>query len=167
VGVFGLWQYGFSSFRQFGDPDLLNFMLKHFMNSSDGWEHHRWHILLTSAFSHQRLDHLGINMLVLYSMGKGVIEAIGASRFLLLYCGAGIAGSLGTTLYREYLRPAMVNNTSSNGRTQMQPMQSIGSLGASGKSSVRCLDIDGLTNKEYVVYDRVCYGIDHLLRLCL
>ncbi|SAM02903.1 hypothetical protein [Absidia glauca] len=132
VGVFGLWQYGISSYRQFGDPALLEFMLDHFLNSPDGWEHHRWHTLLTSAFSHKNLDHLGINMLVLYSMGKGVIEAIGASRFLLLYCGAGIAGSLGTMLYREYLRPAMVNGTSNNGRAQMQPLQTVGSLGASG-----------------------------------
>ncbi|KAI8331229.1 hypothetical protein BC941DRAFT_439379 [Chlamydoabsidia padenii] len=130
VGVFGLWQYGVNSYKTFGDPDFLNFMLKHFMNSSDAWKHGRWHTLLTSAFSHKNLDHLGINMLVLYSMGQGVIEAIGASRFLLLYCGAGIAGSLATLVYREYLRPALMNG--GGGRSVMESPPSMGSLGASG-----------------------------------
>ncbi|CAO3594999.1 unnamed protein product [Absidia cylindrospora] len=54
VGVFGLWQYGISSYKQFGDPEWLNFMLKHFMNSPDAWQNGRWHTLLTSA-SHIRI----------------------------------------------------------------------------------------------------------------
>ncbi|CAO3618065.1 unnamed protein product [Cunninghamella blakesleeana] len=126
VGIYGLWQYGINNYKQFGDPGTLNFMLKHFMNSSDAWYNGRWHTLLTSAFSHKDLNHLGINMLVLYSIGQGVIEAVSASRFLLLYCGAGIAGSLGTLIYRNYLRPILEN------RTGTRDPPSIGSLGASG-----------------------------------
>ncbi|ORZ22315.1 hypothetical protein BCR42DRAFT_166150 [Absidia repens] len=131
VGVFGLWQYGISSYKQFGDPEWLNFMLKHFMNSPDAWQNGRWHTLLTSAFSHKNLDHLGINMLVLYSIGQGVMEAVGASRFLLLYCGAGIAGSVATLVYQKYLRPVLVGG-SDNGRSMMHSPPSMGSLGASG-----------------------------------
>lgn len=126
VGIYGLWQYGINNYKQFGDPGTLNFMFKHFMNSSDAWHNGRWHTLLTSAFSHKDLNHLGINMLVLYSIGQGVIEAVSASRFLLLYCGAGIAGSLGTLIYRNYLRPVLEN------RTGTRDPPSIGSLGASG-----------------------------------
>ncbi|KAI9302578.1 hypothetical protein BJ944DRAFT_269746 [Cunninghamella echinulata] len=126
VGIYGMWQYGINNYKQFGDPGTLNFMLKHFMNSSDAWSNGRWHTMLTSAFSHKDLNHLGINMLVLYSIGQGVIEAISASRFLLLYCGAGIAGSLGTLIYRNYLRPVLEN------RSGTRDPPRIGSLGASG-----------------------------------
>ncbi|KAI8074408.1 hypothetical protein BC940DRAFT_324391 [Gongronella butleri] len=126
VGVYGLWQYGINNYKQFGDAGCLQFMLRHFMNSPDAWENGRWHTLLSSAFSHKDLDHLGLNMLVLYSIGQGVLQAIGNTRFLLLYGGAGIAGSLATLMYRKYIRPRL------EGRTARMDTPSMGSLGASG-----------------------------------
>ncbi|ORX54382.1 hypothetical protein DM01DRAFT_1286931 [Hesseltinella vesiculosa] len=128
VAIYGVWQYGISNYRQFGDPGCLQFMLRHFMNSPEAWQNGRWHTLLTSAFSHKDLDHLGINMLVLYSMGQGVLQAIGNSRFLLLYAGAGVAGSLATIFYRKYIRPSLER---SRGRHALDN-PTMGSLGASG-----------------------------------
>jgi membrane associated rhomboid family serine protease len=55
-------------------------------------------------------------------MGMGVIEAIGASRFLLLYGASGIASSLAHIGYQKYILPKLQKN----------PPHTIGSLGASG-----------------------------------
>ncbi|KAI9320020.1 hypothetical protein BX666DRAFT_1832938, partial [Dichotomocladium elegans] len=124
--VFLAWQYAVNSYRQFGDGRWLNFMMAHFMTSVDSFKHGRIHTLLTSAFSHRDGFHLGINMLVLYSMGQAAIEALGASRFLLLYGGAGIAASLATLAYRQYLRPVLERKKIIRGPVPF------GSLGASG-----------------------------------
>ncbi|OAD01786.1 hypothetical protein MUCCIDRAFT_144605 [Mucor lusitanicus CBS 277.49] len=107
VGVYLLWQYAINSYKQFGDAHWLNIMRKHFISSPEAMHNGRYHTLLTSAFSHKSLDHLGLNMLVLYSIGQGVIEAIGASRFLILYAGAGITASLVAVGYRKYIRPLL------------------------------------------------------------
>ncbi|KAG2219359.1 hypothetical protein INT45_011267 [Circinella minor] len=126
LGVFFFWQYAINCYRQFGDSSWLSFMSANFLNSREAIEQGRYHTLLTSAFSHNRIGHLGLNMMVLYSMGQGAIEAIGASRFLLLYAGAGIMASLFTQAYRKYIRPTLVKKQFFAGSEQFS------SLGASG-----------------------------------
>ncbi|KAI7890248.1 uncharacterized protein EV154DRAFT_255140 [Mucor mucedo] len=128
VGVFGLWQYSINTYKTFGDDSRLNFMVKNFMCSPSHIENGRIHTLLTSAFSHKSLDHLGLNMFVLYTMGQGVIEFIGASRFLLLYAGAGITASLVGVGYRKYIKPMLEKGY----RQQRDNSLFLGSLGASG-----------------------------------
>lgn len=122
VSVFLMWQYAISSYQQFRDPRWLKFMMKHFMVHQDSLANGRWHNLLTASVSHKDTAHLGVNMLVLYTMGMGVIEAIGASRFLLLYGASGIASSLAHIGYQKYILPKLQKN----------PPHTIGSLGASG-----------------------------------
>ncbi|KAL0144601.1 hypothetical protein V8B55DRAFT_1454116 [Mucor lusitanicus] len=129
VGVYLLWQYAINSYKQFGDAHWLNIMRKHFISSPEAMHNGRYHTLLTSAFSHKSLDHLGLNMLVLYSIGQGVIEAIGASRFLILYAGAGITASLVAVGYRKYIRPLLEKEK--YGRSG-DPRLMGGSMGASG-----------------------------------
>ncbi|KAI8142899.1 hypothetical protein BJV82DRAFT_612667 [Fennellomyces sp. T-0311] len=126
VAVYFMWQYAISSYRQFGDSSWLNFMAGNFMNSREAIQQGRYHTLLTSAFSHKDLSHLGLNMLVLYSMGQAALEAIGASRFLLLYAGAGITASLATQGYHKYIRPMLERKRFFAGRERF------GALGASG-----------------------------------
>lgn len=122
VSVFLMWQYALSSYQQFRDARWLRFMMKHFMVNQDSIANGRWHNLLTASVSHKDTTHLGVNMLVLYTMGMGVIEAIGASRFLLLYGASGIASSLAHIGYQKYILPKL----------EKSPPQTIGSLGASG-----------------------------------
>jgi len=57
-----------------------------------------WWRLITAAFLHANLIHLGLNMLVLWIVGAPVEEAIGRGRFLALYLVSGIAGSAGALL---------------------------------------------------------------------
>ena len=54
-----------------------------------------WWRLVTSAFLHGGLLHLGMNMLMLWWIGAPMEEAIGRARFLVLYVVSGLAGSAG------------------------------------------------------------------------
>jgi membrane associated rhomboid family serine protease len=58
-----------------------------------------WYRLLTAAFLHAGLLHLGFNMLMLWWIGAPLEEAMGRARFLLLYVVSGLAGSAGALLY--------------------------------------------------------------------
>jgi membrane associated rhomboid family serine protease len=57
-----------------------------------------WWRLITSAFLHDGLFHIGVNMLVLWFVGAPVEEAIGRGRYLALYIVSGLAGSAGALL---------------------------------------------------------------------
>lgn len=126
--IFLTWTYAKSTYEQFGDPKLLKFMYKHFTSSELAIDQGRLYTLLTSTFSHQDLSHFGINMFVLYSMGLGVLEAIGTSRFLLLYTGAGLFASLTTLAYKRYLVPLLEENK--YGRYQERKVSSLGASGS-------------------------------------
>jgi membrane associated rhomboid family serine protease len=58
-----------------------------------------WWRLITAAFLHGSLIHLGLNMLVLWIVGAPVEQAIGRGRFLALYVVSGLAGSAGALLF--------------------------------------------------------------------
>lgn len=63
-----------------------------------GLAHGEWWRLLTAAFLHGGLVHLGFNMLMLWWIGAPLEEAMGRGRFALLYVAAGLAGSAGALL---------------------------------------------------------------------
>jgi membrane associated rhomboid family serine protease len=58
-----------------------------------------WWRLITAAFLHAGLFHLGLNMLVLWFVGAPVEQAIGRGRYLALYIVSGLAGSAGALLF--------------------------------------------------------------------
>lgn len=57
------------------------------------------YLLLTYQFVHADLWHLGLNMLMLYLMGRPLLERLGNLPFLGLYLGAGVLGGLVQVLY--------------------------------------------------------------------
>ena len=57
-----------------------------------------WWRLITAAFLHANLLHLGMNMFVLWIVGAPVEQAIGRGRFIALYFVSGLAGSAGALL---------------------------------------------------------------------
>ena len=69
------------------------FMRKNFMVSEEALAHGRWHTMLTSAFSHFDLTHLGMNMIALYFFGRSVCERFGGRYLLTLYCVGGVGAS--------------------------------------------------------------------------
>jgi membrane associated rhomboid family serine protease len=54
-----------------------------------------WWRLLTAAFLHGSLLHIGLNMLMLWWIGAPMELAIGRARFLALYLASALAGSAG------------------------------------------------------------------------
>ena len=54
-----------------------------------------WWRLITSAFLHASLLHIGFNMYFLWFVGPPVEAALGRGRFLLIYVISGLAGSAG------------------------------------------------------------------------
>lgn len=63
-----------------------------------GLAHGEWWRLLTAAFLHHGIVHLGMNMLALWWFGGPIEAALGRARFLLLYLVSGLAGSAGALL---------------------------------------------------------------------
>jgi membrane associated rhomboid family serine protease len=58
-----------------------------------------WWRLVTAAFLHGSIIHLGFNMLVLWFVGAPVEQAIGRGRFLAVYIVSGLAGSAGAIVF--------------------------------------------------------------------
>jgi membrane associated rhomboid family serine protease len=54
--------------------------------------------LITSAFMHYSLLHIGFNMLILWWVGGPLETRMGRGRYLLLYLASGLAGSAGALL---------------------------------------------------------------------
>jgi membrane associated rhomboid family serine protease len=57
-----------------------------------------WYRLLTGAFLHADLTHIGFNMVALYFGGRLLEPAIGTTRFVFLYAASLFAGALGALL---------------------------------------------------------------------
>src|SRR5690242_15367328 len=57
-----------------------------------------WWRLITAAFLHANLIHIGFNMFALWVIGGPVEHFLGRARFLGLYFAAGLAGSAGALL---------------------------------------------------------------------
>jgi membrane associated rhomboid family serine protease len=58
-----------------------------------------WYRLISAAFLHHGIIHLGFNMLALWWFGAALEAALGRGRFLLLYVVSGLAGSAGALLF--------------------------------------------------------------------
>lgn len=57
-----------------------------------------WWRLITAAFLHANLIHIGLNMLAVYWLGTAVELYIGPVRYVALYLVSGLAGSAGALL---------------------------------------------------------------------
>ncbi len=66
-----------------------------------------WWRLLSSAFLHGGVIHLGLNMLVLWMIGSAMEEALGRARFLGIYLVSGLAGAAGALLLSEPNEPTV------------------------------------------------------------
>lgn len=62
-------------------------------NAASEVQRGQWWRLLTAVFLHSGLMHLAMNMAALLCTGPTVERVLGSRRFLLLYLGAGLAGS--------------------------------------------------------------------------
>lgn len=58
-----------------------------------------WYRIVTSAFLHEGLWHIGGNMLLLFFLGRILEPGVGTSRFVAIYLVSLLAGSLGALLF--------------------------------------------------------------------
>jgi membrane associated rhomboid family serine protease len=62
-----------------------------------------WWRLISAAFLHANLIHIGFNMLALWWFGAPVEEYLGRARFVGLYLAAGLAGSAGALVQTQHI----------------------------------------------------------------
>lgn len=80
----------------------LNFMMNNFLVSWDLLSAGRFWTLITSAFSHNAVFHIVINMFVLRGFGTIMSQEMGTKKFVLFYLLAGMGGSLVHSLVSNY-----------------------------------------------------------------
>jgi membrane associated rhomboid family serine protease len=59
----------------------------------------QWWRLITSAFLHGGLLHVGFNMYVLYAIGPVIERALGSGRFLVLYLTSALGGAVASYMF--------------------------------------------------------------------
>lgn len=91
-----IWGYG----QEFVSSQV---MTENFLVSWTDLVEGRYWTLLTSAFSHNMLLHIALNMFVLNSFGTIVERTLGPRRFLAFYLIAGVVGSLGHVLVSKFI----------------------------------------------------------------
>ncbi len=84
AAVWALLNYG-----RLSDTAYLNFLLVPGLVGQGFWLEP-----LTSAFSHQQILHLGMNMISLWFLGPPLEQALGRARFLAIYLISALTGSL-------------------------------------------------------------------------
>jgi membrane associated rhomboid family serine protease len=64
-----------------------------------------WTMFVSYAFLHGGPGHLAMNMITLWSLGRGVINRVGALRFLAIYTGTTLGGAGCFGLLADTVRP--------------------------------------------------------------
>lgn len=111
LAVFAAWK----SPRSFGRQ-----LYRYFLLHKDG-QFNKWQ-MIGSAFSHQEIWHLAINMFVLYQFGRPLAQWVGSKNFLEMYLDSAAIASLGSIAL-----PVILNRF-----TSMVVLSNVPSLGASG-----------------------------------
>lgn len=114
-----------------------DFMYQNFTISVENFKSGRVHTLLTSAFSHIDIEHIGSNMLGLYFFGSSIGSVFGPEYLLKLYVAGAVVGSIFYLVHHAYL----ANTYKRQGTFRSNPSRTPG-LGASGAvNAILLLDI--------------------------
>ena len=97
VVVYLMWNYG----AELGISQ--RFMAENFLVSWAHLEDGRYWTLLTSAFSHNTLLHIALNMFVLNSFGPIVDYTLGPRRFITFYLIASVVSGLAHAVVSQYI----------------------------------------------------------------
>jgi membrane associated rhomboid family serine protease len=73
----------------------------------DGVAQGGWYRLLTSAFLHERLLHIGLNLFALWMFGPPLEAVLGRARFLALYLLSALAGSAASYAFNPPLQGSL------------------------------------------------------------
>lgn len=76
-----------------GGPFALGDLVREYSMQPEAVARGEWYRLLTAAFLHGSVLHIGFNMFALYAFGPQLEAALGRVRFLALYLAAALGGS--------------------------------------------------------------------------
>ncbi|CAG8527385.1 18915_t:CDS:2 [Dentiscutata erythropus] len=127
--VFLSWRLAEMNAVEYRNPTYLNFLSRNFVVSIENVKDGRWWSVITCAFSHKDLDHLIVNMFVLWGFGKQILEMLGRRQFLFIYFGSALSASLSYLLHTAYTRK---RKSSASHNEKVYRRHYIGSMGASG-----------------------------------
>jgi len=68
---------------------------------------HQWWRILTGAFLHGGLIHIGVNMMSLWFLGRFIEYALGSWRMLLVYMASLVVSGLGVVYFSNPLTPTL------------------------------------------------------------
>ena len=97
IGMYGYAAFISSAIRTQGSSKAIasqRWLHNHFIHSLTNMKEGRYYTLVTSAFMHQSLLHLTMNMIGLWGFGRTIVLAFGTPSFLVLYFGSVVAGGL-------------------------------------------------------------------------
>ncbi|CAG8542994.1 21428_t:CDS:2, partial [Racocetra persica] len=127
--VFLFWKLAEMNAIEYRNPTYLNFLSRNFVVSIENVKDGRWWNVVTCAFSHKDLDHLIVNMFVLWGFGRQILEMLGRRQFLFIYFGSALSASLSYLLYTNHTRK---RKSSASYNEKVYRRHYIGSMGASG-----------------------------------
>lgn len=114
--VYGLMGLNLAGYLLWKSPAGTRFMSRYGLLYKDSLHFNSWG-MLGSAFSHQELWHIGVNMFVLYNFGMPLARWIGSDQFLAAYLDGAVLSSLGSLMLPVLIR-------------RYSPVPSLGASGA-------------------------------------
>jgi rhomboid protease GluP len=69
----------------------------------------RFETLVTSVFLHASLLHLGLNLWMLWNIGRYVERSVGAARYFPLYLASGVVASAASAIWGRFFEPATLS----------------------------------------------------------
>jgi membrane associated rhomboid family serine protease len=91
----------------FGDPRSRNVLLEAALIPQAVLQYGQWWRIVTGAFMHSGLLHIGVNMLSLWFLGRFIEYALGPWRMLVVYVVSLVASGLGVVYFSDPLTPTL------------------------------------------------------------
>ncbi|ODQ65676.1 rhomboid-domain-containing protein [Nadsonia fulvescens var. elongata DSM 6958] len=100
--VYGLMALNVVGYLMWKAPSLYRYMYRYGLLQMDQ-SFNKWQ-MLGSAFSHQEIFHLGMNMFVLYQFGTTLAQVVGSQNFTQMYFSSAAFASLGSIAFPLFVR---------------------------------------------------------------
>jgi len=109
TAVFAVWYLARDRALRYGDTGLYTFMMRNFTSGEQQLREGRWWTLLTYCVSQQHWWHLAFNMFTFVFTAPALLPAVGGTRLLQLYFGAGAFSALTSAVWPHVVGPMLPN----------------------------------------------------------
>jgi membrane associated rhomboid family serine protease len=105
-----LWEFavgGPSVLGSFDSPGATRVLAEGALIPAAVLQDHQWWRIITGAFLHGGLIHIGVNMMSLWFLGRFIEYALGSWRMLLVYMASLIVSGLGVVYFSNPITPTL------------------------------------------------------------